>query len=38
MEMRPMTLVIAAINGKGGAGKTTTLMNIAGEYAHGRPQ
>lgn len=28
-----MTVVIAAINGKGGAGKTTTLMNIAGEYA-----
>ncbi|WEX12354.1 ParA family protein [Chelativorans sp. AA-79] len=28
-----MTIVIAAINGKGGAGKTTTLMNIAGEYA-----
>jgi chromosome partitioning protein len=28
-----MTLVIAAINGKGGAGKTTALMNIAGEYA-----
>jgi chromosome partitioning protein len=25
--------VIAAINGKGGAGKTTALMNIAGEYA-----
>jgi chromosome partitioning protein len=32
-----MTVVIAAINGKGGAGKTTALMNIAGEYAlHGR--
>ncbi|WP_353646769.1 ParA family protein [Mesorhizobium sp. WSM2239] len=31
-----MTIVIAAINGKGGAGKTTALMNIAGEYAlHG---
>jgi len=31
-----MTVVIAAINGKGGAGKTTALMNIAGEYAlHG---
>ncbi|GAA4134549.1 ParA family protein [Aminobacter aganoensis] len=28
-----MTVVIAAINGKGGAGKTTSLMNIAGEYA-----
>jgi chromosome partitioning protein len=28
-----MTIVISAINGKGGAGKTTTLMNIAGEYA-----
>lgn len=28
-----MTVVISAINGKGGAGKTTTLMNIAGEYA-----
>lgn len=28
-----MTIVIAAINGKGGAGKTTALMNIAGEYA-----
>lgn len=28
-----MTVVIAAINGKGGAGKTTVLMNIAGEYA-----
>lgn len=28
-----MTVVIAAINGKGGAGKTTALMNIAGEYA-----
>jgi chromosome partitioning protein len=28
-----MTAVIAAINGKGGAGKTTALMNIAGEYA-----
>ena len=25
--------MIAAINGKGGAGKTTALMNIAGEYA-----
>jgi len=31
-----MTVVIAAINGKGGAGKTTALMSIAGEYAlHG---
>ena len=28
-----MPIVIAAINGKGGAGKTTALMNIAGEYA-----
>lgn len=28
-----MTVVIAAINGKGGAGNTTALMNIAGEYA-----
>jgi chromosome partitioning protein len=28
-----MTVVIAAINGKGGAGKTTTLMNITGEHA-----
>jgi chromosome partitioning protein len=28
-----MAIVIAAINGKGGAGKTTALMNIAGEYA-----
>ena len=28
-----MTLVIAAINAKGGAGKTTALMNLAGEYA-----
>ncbi|MDX8449372.1 ParA family protein [Mesorhizobium captivum] len=28
-----MPAVIAAINGKGGAGKTTALMNIAGEYA-----
>ena len=28
-----MTVTIAAINGKGGAGKTTALMNIAGEYA-----
>ncbi|PSM16303.1 ParA family protein [Nitratireductor sp. StC3] len=28
-----MAVVIAAINGKGGAGKTTALMNIAGEYA-----
>lgn len=28
-----MTVAIAAINGKGGAGKTTALMNIAGEYA-----
>jgi len=28
-----MNVVIAAINGKGGAGKTTALMNIAGEYA-----
>lgn len=28
-----MSIVIAAINGKGGAGKTTALMNIAGEYA-----
>jgi len=28
-----MTVVISAINGKGGAGKTTALMNIAGEYA-----
>jgi chromosome partitioning protein len=26
-------IVISAINGKGGAGKTTALMNIAGEYA-----
>jgi chromosome partitioning protein len=33
METRVMPIVIAAINGKGGAGKTTTLMNIAGEYA-----
>lgn len=33
MEMMQMTLVIAAINGKGGAGKTTALMNVAGEYA-----
>jgi chromosome partitioning protein len=33
MEGKPMTVVIAAINGKGGAGKTTALMNIAGEYA-----
>lgn len=32
-EMKPMPVVIAAINGKGGAGKTTALMNIAGEYA-----
>lgn len=30
---KPMTTVITAINGKGGAGKTTMLMNIAGEYA-----
>ncbi|RWI54756.1 MAG: ParA family protein [Mesorhizobium sp.] len=31
-----MPTVISAINGKGGAGKTTALMNIAGEYAlHG---
>jgi chromosome partitioning protein len=28
-----MPIVIAAINGKGGAGKTTALMNVAGEYA-----
>jgi len=28
-----MAVVISAINGKGGAGKTTALMNIAGEYA-----
>lgn len=28
-----MPVVIAAINGKGGAGKTTALVNIAGEYA-----
>jgi chromosome partitioning protein len=28
-----MPIVIAAINGNGGAGKTTALMNIAGEYA-----
>lgn len=28
-----MTIVISAINGKGGAGKTTALLNIAGEYA-----
>lgn len=28
-----MPTIIAAINGKGGAGKTTALMNIAGEYA-----
>lgn len=28
-----MTVVISAINAKGGAGKTTALMNIAGEYA-----
>lgn len=28
-----MPTVIAAINGKGGAGKTTALMNVAGEYA-----
>lgn len=28
-----MPIVISAINGKGGAGKTTALMNIAGEYA-----
>ncbi|MBZ9747678.1 ParA family protein [Mesorhizobium sp. CO1-1-7] len=28
-----MPVVISAINGKGGAGKTTALMNIAGEYA-----
>jgi chromosome partitioning protein len=28
-----MPIVIAAINGKGGAGKSTALMNIAGEYA-----
>ena len=28
-----MPTIISAINGKGGAGKTTTLMNIAGEYA-----
>lgn len=28
-----MPIAIAAINGKGGAGKTTALMNIAGEYA-----
>ncbi|RWG09985.1 MAG: ParA family protein [Mesorhizobium sp.] len=28
-----MPTVISAINGKGGAGKTTALMNIAGEYA-----
>src|SRR5690606_41436162 len=33
MGVSPMTIVIAAINGKGGAGKTTALMNIAGEYA-----
>ncbi len=32
-----MVRVIAAINGKGGAGKTTALMNVAGEYAlHGK--
>ena len=28
-----MTIVISAINSKGGAGKTTALINIAGEYA-----
>ncbi|UCI10687.1 ParA family protein [Mesorhizobium sp. B1-1-8] len=28
-----MPIVISAINGKGGAGKTTALMNIGGEYA-----
>lgn len=28
-----MPIVISAINGKGGAGKTTALINIAGEYA-----
>jgi chromosome partitioning protein len=28
-----MPIVISAINAKGGAGKTTALMNIAGEYA-----
>lgn len=28
-----MPVVISAINGKGGAGKTTVLMNVAGEYA-----
>lgn len=28
-----MPTMISAINGKGGAGKTTALMNIAGEYA-----
>src|SRR4051812_33547102 len=33
METCVMPIVIAAINGKGGAGKTTALMNIAGEYA-----
>jgi chromosome partitioning protein len=33
METWVMTIVISAINGKGGAGKTTALMNIAGEYA-----
>jgi len=33
MEPRPVTFVISAINAKGGAGKTTALINIAGEYA-----
>jgi chromosome partitioning protein len=28
-----MTVVISAVNAKGGAGKTTALINIAGEYA-----
>ncbi len=28
-----MPIVISAINAKGGAGKTTTLINVAGEYA-----
>jgi chromosome partitioning protein len=28
-----MPIVISAINGKGGAGKSTIIMNVAGEYA-----